>query len=86
MVERDGKFYWYVPVNQRGSGTAIGAAVADSPLGPHRDAIGAPPINDAIEMQGFNFTQDYPIVYTIDPTVFVDDDGQAYLSFEIDYN
>jgi beta-xylosidase len=40
MVTKDGKFYWYVPVNERGSGMAIGVAVADSPEGPFKDAIG----------------------------------------------
>lgn len=65
-IERDGKFYMYVPVisgiNNRG---AIGVAVADSPYGPFYDALGE------------------PLVQTewgdIDPTVFIDDDGQAYL-------
>ncbi len=44
----------------------IGVAVADSPLGPFEDAIGTP------------LLQDYRY---IDPTVFIDDDGQAYLYF-----
>ncbi|NDV95139.1 carbohydrate-binding protein [Dysgonomonas sp. 521] len=65
-IERDGKFYMYVPVisreNNRG---AVGVAVADSPYGPFYDPLGK------------------PLVQTewgdIDPTVFVDDDGQAYL-------
>jgi arabinoxylan arabinofuranohydrolase len=43
----------------------IGVAVADNPNGPFTDAIGGPIIN-----------QDYT---DIDPTAFVDDDGQAYL-------
>lgn len=60
-VERDGKFYFYVPVSD-----AIGVAVADNPLGPYEDAIGEP------------LVQNYQY---IDPTVFVDDDGQAYLYF-----
>lgn len=81
MVQRNGRFYWYVPVNERGAGMAIGVAVADSPLGPFHDAIGAPLVNDAIEMRAFNYSQDYQTVYTIDPTVFVDDDGQAYLAY-----
>ncbi|MGD9224558.1 MAG: family 43 glycosylhydrolase, partial [Desulfobacteraceae bacterium] len=81
MVERNGKFYWYVPVNEHGGGMAIGVAVADSPLGPFRDAIGGPLINDAVEMQAFNYTEAGQTVYTIDPTVFMDDDGQAYLAY-----
>lgn len=60
-VERDGRFYFYVPVSD-----AIGVAVADSPIGPFEDAIGAPLVSN---------------YQYIDPTVFVDDDGQAYLYF-----
>lgn len=65
-VERNGKFYLYVPLHSRQSGTmAIGVAAGDSPVGPFRDAIGKPLADGS---------WDY-----IDPTVFVDDDGQAYL-------
>ncbi len=81
MVERNGKFYWYVPVNERGKGMAIGVAVADSPLGPFHDAIGGPLVNDDIEMSAFNYAEAYQTVYTIDPGVFVDEDGQAYLVY-----
>ena len=63
-VERNGKFYWYVPMQVRATGRmAIGVAVADSPTGPFRDALGRP-LADTNE---------------IDPSVFIDDDGQAYL-------
>lgn len=81
MVERDGKYYWYVPVNEQGGGMAIGVAVADSPTGPFEDALGEPLVNDAIEMEAFDYAQANQTVYTIDPTVFVDDDGQAYLLY-----
>ncbi|MFI5934155.1 family 43 glycosylhydrolase [Actinoplanes sp. NPDC051494] len=64
VVQRNNKFYWYVPVTARATNRmSIGVAVADSPTGPFRDAIGRP-LADTNE---------------IDPTVFVDDDGQAYL-------
>ncbi|MFC4614433.1 family 43 glycosylhydrolase [Cellulomonas algicola] len=64
VVERNGKFYWYVPVRQRSTGQrVIGVGVADSPTGPFRDAIGRPLVGNG----------------EIDPTVLVDDDGQAYL-------
>jgi arabinoxylan arabinofuranohydrolase len=63
-VERNGKFYYYLPVNMKNGGNAIGVAVADSPTGPFKDAIGKPLLAD----YGY-----------IDPTVFIDDDGQAYL-------
>lgn len=63
-VHRNGKFYWYVPVVNRSTGRmAIGVAVADSPTGPFRDALGHPLVENG----------------EIDPTVFIDDDGQAYL-------
>jgi len=81
MVHKDSKFYWYQPVNQRGSGMAIGVAVADSPEGPFTDAIGAPLVDDALEMENWNFDDPGRTPFTIDPTVFVDDDGQAYLHY-----
>jgi beta-xylosidase len=66
-IERDGKFYWYICAHSRLSGgMAIGVAVADSPTGPFRDAIGKPLFE--------NGSWDH-----IDPTVFIDDDGQAWL-------
>ena len=66
-VERDGKFFWYICAHSRLSrGMAIGVAVGDSPTGPFRDAIGKPLFE--------NGSWDH-----IDPTVFIDDDGQAWL-------
>lgn len=61
VIERDGKFYMYCPVQGRG----IGVLVADSPFGPFKDPIGKPLIGNEFD--------------SIDPTVFLDDDGQAYL-------
>jgi hypothetical protein len=78
---KNGKYYWYVPVNERGGGMAIGVAVADSPEGPWKDALGKALINDAFEMANWNFAKDSDTPYTIDPTVFIDDDGQAYLQY-----
>ena len=67
-IERNGKFYLYVTLESNtGGGRAIGVAVADSPTGPFRDAIGKP-------LCGPNWAY-------IDPTVFIDDDGQAWLMF-----
>src|SRR5688572_613370 len=48
----------------------IGVAVGDSPLGPFTDAKGGPLISDSTPNSS-------PL--NIDPTVFTDDDGQAYL-------
>ncbi|ONI91286.1 glycoside hydrolase [Saccharothrix sp. ALI-22-I] len=62
-IERNGKFYWYVPVRRRGGGMAIGVGVADSPTGPFRDAIGRPLVENG----------------EIDPAAFIDDNGEAYL-------
>lgn len=81
MVTKNGKFYWFVPVNQRGGGMAIGVAVADAPTGPFRDALGKPLINDAFEMSNMGLRTPSDTPYTIDPTVFVDEDGQAYLHY-----
>lgn len=68
VVPANGKFYFYVPMTRKNSGGArtIGVAVSDSPTGPFKDAIGKPLITN-------NGAED------IDPTVFVDEDGQAYL-------
>ena len=66
-IERDGKFYWYICAHSRLSkGMAIGVAVADSPTGPFRDPLGKPLFE--------NGSWDH-----IDPTVMIDDDGQAWL-------
>lgn len=66
VVERNGKYYAYVPVTRKTGGYAIGVAVSDSPTGPFVDALGKP-------LAEKNGGQD------IDPTCFIDDDGQAYL-------
>ena len=74
VIERNGKFYWYVTV-EHGSihGKAIGVAVADSPTGPFKDALGKALITN-------NMTTQTDISWDdIDPTVIIDDDGQAYL-------
>ena len=66
-IERDGKFYWYICAHSKISGgMAIGVAVSDSPTGPFKDAIGKPLFE--------NGSWDH-----IDPTVMIDDDGQAWL-------
>lgn len=73
-IERDGKFYWYVPMSHGSiSGFSIGVAVADSPLGPFSDALGEALITN-------DMTTDISIDWDdIDPAVFIDDDDQAYL-------
>ncbi|RZK63630.1 MAG: carbohydrate-binding protein, partial [Pedobacter sp.] len=64
-IERDGKFYMYVPITTKENKGAIGVAVANSPYGPFIDPLGKPLIS--------NSNAD------IDPTVFIDTDKQAYL-------
>ncbi len=74
VIEKDGKFYWYVTASHKTiHGKAIGVAVADSPLGPFKDARGTALITN-------DMTTDTKISWDdIDPTVWIDDDGQAYL-------
>jgi len=63
-IERDGKYFLYVPLNNN-SGSRIGVAVADTPAGPFKDPLGKHLAQGATS--------------NIDPTVFIDDDGQAYM-------
>ena len=71
MVERDGRFFWYVPARKAADGSmAIGVAVGDNPLGPFHDALGRPLIDNTVANHSS---------FDIDPTVLVDDDGQAYI-------
>ncbi|MBN2685008.1 MAG: alpha-L-fucosidase [Pontiellaceae bacterium] len=64
-IVRNGKFYLYCPTIYKGK-MAIGVAVSDTPSGPFVDALGKPLIY-----------RSNPGDY--DPTVFIDDDGQAYM-------
>lgn len=62
---RDGKYYFYFPADDQ-----IGVAVSDNPDGPFKDALGKPLI-----ARGESGTR------AIDPCIFIDEDGQAYLYF-----
>jgi arabinoxylan arabinofuranohydrolase len=64
VTYRNGRFYYYVPIRLEGDPFGIGVGVSDRLEGPYTDAIGKPLVTGS----GY-----------IDPTVFVDDDGQAYL-------
>jgi beta-xylosidase len=69
-VERNGKFFMYVPMwSKTNNKGAIGVAVGDSPFGPFHDPLGKPLVQSEWG--------------DIDPTVFIDDDGQAYMYWEI---
>ncbi|GHH89213.1 family 43 glycosylhydrolase [Streptomyces capitiformicae] len=63
IAERDGKYYFYFCAEGN-----IGVAVSDSPAGPFKDVLGKPLVAKG-QFSG----------QAIDPSVFVDDDGQAYL-------
>ena len=62
-VERNGKYYLYAPLHGHG----IGVLVADSPYGPFHDPLGKPLVWDQSNW------------FDIDPSVYTDDDGQAWL-------
>lgn len=66
VVERNGKFYMYCPIH----GNGIGVLVSDSPYGPFKDPLGKP-----LVWQKEHWDD-------IDPTVFIDEDGQAYMYWE----
>jgi arabinoxylan arabinofuranohydrolase len=68
IVERNGKYYFYFPTDQDN----IGIAVGDRPSGPFYDPLGSPLISR--HSPGVINNRDF-----IDPGVFIDDNGQAYL-------
>jgi len=63
-IARNGKFFLYVPLNNN-TGAKIGVGVSNNVSGPFTD-----PLGKALAQNGSS---------NIDPTVFVDDDGQAYM-------
>lgn len=63
VIARNGKFYMYCPLH----GNGIGVLVADSPYGPFKDPLGKPLVWQKEHWED------------IDPSVFIDDDGQAYM-------
>ena len=69
VTERNGKYYYYIST----SGAGIGVAVSDRPEGPYKDALGKPLLTKE-DCEG----ADHGWV-CIDPAVFIDDDGQAYI-------
>jgi beta-xylosidase len=73
VIERHGKFYWYTAVTHGTlPGKAIGVAVADSPVGPFTDVIGSALITSQVDGM-------LPDTDNFDPSVLIDDDGQAYI-------
>ena len=73
VIERDGLFYMYAPVTSKATNSpAIGVAVANNPYGPFIDPLGKPLVQSG---KG-----------DIDPNVFIDSDGQAYLYWGNPFN
>jgi arabinoxylan arabinofuranohydrolase len=76
VVERNGKFYWYISTmnNTPGKGgVSIGVLVADNPAGPFIDPLGKALVTNDMTTQAKHSWDD------LDPSVYIDDDGQAYL-------
>jgi len=69
VTERNGKYYWYISSNWSG----IGVAVADRPEGSFSDALGKPLLTNK---DCFASSHSWAC---IDPAVFIDDDGQAWI-------
>lgn len=69
VIERNGKYYWYISTNWSG----IGVGIADRPEGPYKDALGKPLLTSK---DSFASTHSWSC---IDPTVFIDDNKQAWL-------
>lgn len=69
VVKRDNKFYWYTSSNT----TGIGVGVSDRPEGPYKDALGRALLTND------NSPGLWHSWRTIDPSVMIDDDGQAWL-------
>ncbi len=74
MIEKDGRYYFYATLRRNNNNEhCIGVAVGDSPLGPFKDARGTPLITDDMTTDSSRPNAD------IDPAVFIDDDGTAWL-------
>lgn len=69
VTERNGKYYWYISTNWSG----IGVGVADRPEGPFKDALGKPLLTNK---DCFASSHSWAC---IDPAVFIDDDGTAWI-------
>jgi len=64
IAAKNGKYYYYYSADKN-----IGVAVADKPEGPFTDPLGKPLVPRSL----------FPTMQAIDPMVFVDEDGSAYL-------
>tara|TARA_R110002051_G_scaffold267030_1_gene326999 strand:+ start:8519 stop:10456 length:1938 start_codon:yes stop_codon:yes gene_type:complete len=69
VVEKNGNYYWYISTNWSG----IGVAVSKSPQGPFKDALGKPLVTNK---DCFASSHSWAC---IDPAIFIDEDGQAWM-------
>ncbi len=69
VVERNGKFYLYTGDGNR----SVNVSVSDNPTGPFKGVGGKPLITRK--------TPNSNVEWLFDPTVFIDNDGQAYCVF-----
>ncbi|PQJ76601.1 glycoside hydrolase family 43 protein [Polaribacter glomeratus] len=69
VVEKNGKFYLYTGDGNR----SVNVSVSDSPTGPFKGVGGKPLITKE--------TPNSDVEWLFDPTVFIDNDGQAYCVF-----
>ena len=75
VAYRNGKFYYYISPWSAlpDGGDCIAVGVADTPYGPFKDALGKPLISPGQTTYSGHLWED------IDPTILIDDDGQAYM-------
>ncbi len=75
VAYRNNKFYYYISPWSAlpDGGDCIAVGVSDSPFGPFKDAIGKPLISPNQTNYSGHLWED------LDPSVFIDNDGQAYL-------
>jgi len=71
VIERNAKFFLYFG----NSGNGVGVAASDSPTGPFKDAKGSALVDSSTP--GATGTNSW----LFDPSIFIDTDGQAYLTF-----
>ncbi|WJH33507.1 family 43 glycosylhydrolase [Paenibacillus sp. CC-CFT747] len=75
MAGKEGKYYYYFCGKMKNGESAIGAAVAESPAGPFRAQPQPLVTLERTKRHGIAMGQ------TIDPSVFFEEDGTAYLLF-----
>jgi arabinoxylan arabinofuranohydrolase len=75
VVHRNGKFYYYISPwsAMADGGDCIAVGISGTPYGPYKDGLGRPFIAPSQTKYSKHLWED------IDPTVLIDDDGQAYM-------